>query len=89
MLRKGRKVPSINKDTIRKNPTDLPEQFHVQVFECHRAIHQLLLLQQQHEQTALHVSQQVARAVRVDPVVTDDGALLCARVQHKQINKKR
>lgn len=55
---------------------DLSQQLHVQVFERHRAIHQLLLLKQQHEQTPLHVSQQVARAVGIHPVVTDDGALL-------------
>lgn len=54
----------------------LSEQLHMQVFERHGAVHQLLLLQQQHEQTTLHVSQQVARAVGVHTVVTDDGALL-------------
>lgn len=65
---------------------DLPEQLHMQVFERHCAVHELLLLQEQHKQTALHVSQQVAGAVGVHPVVTDNRALLQMKVEHKQID---
>lgn len=56
--------------------TYLSKQLDAEVLEHHGPVHQLLLLQQQHKQTALHVPQQVARAVGVHPVVTDNGALL-------------
>lgn len=59
----------------------------MQVFERHCAVHQLLLLQQQHKQPPLHVPEQVAGAIGVNPVVTDDGALLQTGGGHKHIVK--
>lgn len=64
---------------------DLSQQLHVQVLEGHGSVHQLLLLQQQHEEPALHVPQQVPGAVGVHAVVTDDGALLQVQKQTVEV----
>lgn len=66
---KGQKWHNVTK-------VNLSKQLHMQVFECHCAIHELLLLQEQHEETPLHVPQQVSRAIWVNSVVTNNGALL-------------
>jgi hypothetical protein len=63
--------------------TYLSKQLDAEVLEHHGPVHQLLLLQQQHKQAALHVPQQVARAVGVHTVVTDNGALLLGEKEQR------
>lgn len=54
----------------------LSQELHAEILEGDRAVHLLLLLQQQHEEPALHVPQQVTGAIGVHAVVTHNRALL-------------
>lgn len=57
----------------------LTKQFHTQVLQGDCAIHLLLLLQEQHEETPFHVPQQVTGPIGIHTVVAHNCALLYAK----------
>lgn len=67
---------SVPEENAAEEPPYLSEELHTEVLEGDRAVHLLLLLQEQHEKPPLHVPQQVAGAIGVHAVVTHDSALL-------------
>lgn len=69
---------------INSKMVNLSKQLHMQVFERHSPIYQLLLLQEQHEEMPLHVPQQVSRAIWVDSVVANNGAMLETRTEQSR-----
>lgn len=42
---------------LNSSDSDLPEEFHFEIFDRDGGVHLLLLLQHQHEESAHHVSQ--------------------------------
>lgn len=55
----------------------LPKQLHSQVLQGDCAIHLFLLLQKQHEETTLHVPQEVTGPVGIHTIVAYNCTLLC------------